>query len=305
MYSIAYLVNYTSELLFIFTALFCALVRWLHVCNHYQAHVDYFFPARREFIFLCLLPLMEIPYLLHINSFDALFSAFIWSVLAYPPAISLMLNRYFFQGAKLTPKVILIRFLPLFLISAPLLFCGMKGGDVLLPYRWPITIAVLILFVIQNFYILKLLSRIYRVMKNYQAMEYSNECATQIRMQRIAFYSIPVEMMLWLLLCFLINSEWSLLTWNLVFSISLLATLVHSLHTMQHGTYSSDTDTFVPPSPPSSADDQCIELADALRQLIDDGNAYKSPNLRLSEVMKPLHCSYAEATAAIAASPYG
>jgi AraC-like DNA-binding protein len=305
MYSTAYLINYTSELLYIFTALFCALIRWLHVCSRYQTYADYFFPARREFIFLCLLPLMEAPYLLHIESFDALFAAFVWSVMAYPSALSLMLNRYFFQGQRLTFKVFLTRFFPLLLIYAPLFVCGMKGGDSLLPYRWPITGAVLVIFAFQSFFILKLLIRIYRVMKHYQAMEYSNENGAQIRMQRMAFYSLPIEMFLWLLLCFLINNEWSLLSWNAVFTVSLLATLVYCLHTMHHGIYDSELDEFIPPKQSRSTEAQCVELAESLRQLIEAGEAYKSPNLRLSEVMKPLHCSYAEATAAIACSPYG
>jgi hypothetical protein len=91
-----YILYYSANLIFIFTALVCALVRWGHTCPEFSHNIEMHYPARKISIVFCFLFMLEFPYLLNVRSTDALLYANVYSMLFYPIMVVMMAKRYFF-----------------------------------------------------------------------------------------------------------------------------------------------------------------------------------------------------------------
>lgn len=83
-------------LAFILAGIFCAVIRWLHVCHPYGGRrADYYYPARRQATFFFAAIVLQFPYVLHPS--DAATWTYIraFGVLYYPVCFSMLFRRYF------------------------------------------------------------------------------------------------------------------------------------------------------------------------------------------------------------------
>lgn len=87
-------------LIYIFSGIFCGIVRWFHMCHPYDLKGDYFYPARKGITISCLLLIVLLPYVLNVNDADAWLYARSFGIIYYPILTSWMILRYFKGNLK-------------------------------------------------------------------------------------------------------------------------------------------------------------------------------------------------------------
>lgn len=82
-------------LVFILSGIFCAVIRWLHVCHPYGRHADFYYPARRQTTFFFAAIALQFPYVL--SPVDSATWIYIraFGVLYYPACFAMLFRRYF------------------------------------------------------------------------------------------------------------------------------------------------------------------------------------------------------------------
>ena len=83
-------------LTYILAGIFCALVRWFHVCVPYSGDAaDYYYPARRQLTFFYAVCLLQFPYVIDPSSEATWIYVSIFGILYYPVCFALLFRRYF------------------------------------------------------------------------------------------------------------------------------------------------------------------------------------------------------------------
>mgnify|MGYP003174565848 CR=1 FL=1 len=73
-------------LVFVVTGIFCAAVRWFHMCRPFDKEAYYFYPARWQVSFFFAAVVMELPYVFAPSS-SAVYP-YLWNpVLSYVPVL--------------------------------------------------------------------------------------------------------------------------------------------------------------------------------------------------------------------------
>lgn len=86
---------YSVALLHVFSALYFAVVRWCHVCAPYKHNPDYYFPARKWISIMCLLVMLEIPYIINPASDVCFLTACAVLAVNYPLSAVMVCFAYF------------------------------------------------------------------------------------------------------------------------------------------------------------------------------------------------------------------
>lgn len=121
-----YTMNYNSTadiffadtcLIYIMAGIFCALVRWFHVCGPYSEAADYYYPARKQLTFFYALCALQFPYVMNPENTAIWTYVSIFGILYYPVCFAMIYRRYF-DRRKLYDnwKGLLFTVLPLLLI---------------------------------------------------------------------------------------------------------------------------------------------------------------------------------------------
>lgn len=84
-------------LVFVVTGLFCAAVRWFHMCRPFDKEAYYFYPARWQVSFFFAAVVMELPYVFTPSSSAVWNYIRIFGILYYPMCLSSIFLRYFRQ----------------------------------------------------------------------------------------------------------------------------------------------------------------------------------------------------------------
>lgn len=84
-------------LVFVVTGLFCAAVRWFHMCRPFDKEAYYFYPARWQVSFFFAAVVMELPYVFAPSSSAVWNYIRIFGILYYPMCLSSIFLRYFRQ----------------------------------------------------------------------------------------------------------------------------------------------------------------------------------------------------------------
>ena len=92
----SYLLLFSANLTFILTNLYGWLLKWFYKPHAYGDNFVQLFPAYKSVGGLCLLQVLELPYLLRIGEADALLYANAYSILVFPLLLLVMCERYFF-----------------------------------------------------------------------------------------------------------------------------------------------------------------------------------------------------------------
>lgn len=83
-------------LAYILAGIFCALVRWFHVCGPYSGDAaDYYYPARKQLTFFYAVCALQFPYVLDPSNEAAWIYVSIFGILYYPVCFALLFRRYF------------------------------------------------------------------------------------------------------------------------------------------------------------------------------------------------------------------
>ncbi len=83
-------------LTYILAGIFCAIVRWFHVCAPYSGDAaDYYYPARRQLTFFYAVCLLQFPYVIDPSSEATWIYVSIFGILYYPVCFALLFRRYF------------------------------------------------------------------------------------------------------------------------------------------------------------------------------------------------------------------
>ena len=83
-------------LTYILAGIFCALVRWFHVCAPYSGDAaDYYYPARKQLTFFYAVCVLQFPYVIDPSSEATWIYVSIFGILYYPVCFALLFRRYF------------------------------------------------------------------------------------------------------------------------------------------------------------------------------------------------------------------
>ena len=84
-------------LVFVVTGIFCAAVRWFHMCRPFDKEAYYFYPARWQVSFFFAAVVMELPYVFAPSSSAVWNYIRIFGILYCPMCLSSIFLRYFRQ----------------------------------------------------------------------------------------------------------------------------------------------------------------------------------------------------------------
>lgn len=123
-----YVFFFSTNLIFLFTCVFCALIKSSYVYKEERNDVRKYHPAHKEYIIILCGTLLEFPYLLNIESDDALLYARVFALVQYPLWSLALMEKYFFKDRTYSFKSFLIAFI-LYVIMLPLTIKAFEGGN--------------------------------------------------------------------------------------------------------------------------------------------------------------------------------
>lgn len=124
-----------SCLILVVTSLFCALVRYFHMCRPFDEKKAYFYPARKLITIIYACFALPVVWLFRMDSPDAYFFMRVFLVLLLPGAGVLSFRQFFFSQTKHRRLIfVLSGIIPLAVILTCWIY-GWIGGDTLHRHR--------------------------------------------------------------------------------------------------------------------------------------------------------------------------
>ena len=124
-----------SCLILVVTSLFCALVRYFHMCRPFDEEEAYFYPARKLITIVYACFALPVVWLFRMDSPDAYFFMRVFLVLLLPGAGVLSFRRFFFSKTRHRRLIfVLSGIIPLAIMLACWIY-GWIGGDTLYRHR--------------------------------------------------------------------------------------------------------------------------------------------------------------------------
>lgn len=124
-----------SCLILVVTSLFCALVRYFHMCRPFDEEETYFYPARKLITIIYACFALPVVWLFRMDSPDAYFFMRVFLVLLLPGAGVLSFRRFFFSKTRHRRLIfVLSGIIPLAIMLACWIY-GWIGGDTLYRHR--------------------------------------------------------------------------------------------------------------------------------------------------------------------------
>ena len=124
-----------SCLILVVTSLFCALVRYFHMCRPFDEEEAYFYPARKLITIIYACFALPVVWLFRMDSPDAYFFMRVFLVLLLPGAGVLSFRRFFFSKTRHRRLIfVLSGIIPLAVILTCWIY-GWIGGDTLHRHR--------------------------------------------------------------------------------------------------------------------------------------------------------------------------
>lgn len=124
-----------SCLILVVTSLFCALVRYFHMCRPFDEKEAYFYPARKLITIIYACFALPVVWLFRMDSPDAYFFMRVFLMLLLPGAGVLSFRRFFFSKTRHRRLIfVLSGIIPLAIMLACWIY-GWIGGDTLYRHR--------------------------------------------------------------------------------------------------------------------------------------------------------------------------
>lgn len=160
---------------YVLAGVFCAILRWFHMCHPYDRYRHYFYPSRKTVTILFLLTLIQIPYLMHPQSEDGWLLERCFTVIYAPTFGSISLRSYFFGNLRQWFKKMFWTILLPSLLTLFLFINALNGGNELEQYVCPIRIASLLFSTIIAATLIIVFIKMMRKIRIINQEEYSNE----------------------------------------------------------------------------------------------------------------------------------
>ena len=124
-----------SCLILVVTSLFCALVRYFHMCRPFDEEETYFYPARKLITIIYACFALPVVWLFRMDSPDAYFFMRVFLMLLLPGAGVLSFRRFFFSKTRHRRLILVLSgIIPLAIMLACWIY-GWIGGDTLYRHR--------------------------------------------------------------------------------------------------------------------------------------------------------------------------
>ncbi len=160
---------------FVLSSLFCAVVRWFHMCRPFDKEESYFYPARRLITLIFLLFTLEAVYLFHPQEADTWLFIRSFLVISLPAMGTLAFKRYFFgDKRRRSRRILLVGVVPGVAVGT-LFVMACMGEGILERYHTAVLTAVGVLGVVLNICLLRASWWLYTLINAYQHGEYSNK----------------------------------------------------------------------------------------------------------------------------------
>lgn len=308
-YQTPYIYYCLSNFLFVVTCMFCAIIRWFHVCHEYREQHQFYFPARKIVACMFAVQLLQSVYWLNVYSEEAFFFVSLFGVLIIPPFFVFIERRYFFFF-PFKKKELLGHFaLPALILSS--FIYGIYHSNLFFAhYRVKYQILATLLFIIEFYWLVKGQIHIWNILRHRFEMEYadSSHFPTLFANRKLGMtvcWSLVLLFVLWA------NSRWIKLGVDLF--LSMIA--VHFLITI--------LDTHREADPPVSADpntdnadtverknvylseSQRLELEERIVDLLVKEELFKQSDLSLNALVKSIGYNRSYISETIGLSSYG
>lgn len=160
---------------FVLSSLFCAVVRWFHMCRPFDREEAYFYPARRLITLIFLFFTSEAVYLFHPREADTWLFIRSFLVISLPAMGTLAFKRFFFGDERRRRlRILLVGGVPGVAVGA-LFVMACVGGGVLERYHTAVLTAVGVLGGVLSLCLLRASWWLYTLINAYQHGEYSNK----------------------------------------------------------------------------------------------------------------------------------
>jgi AraC-like DNA-binding protein len=275
-----YIYFFAANLIFLFSCAFCAYMRWMHTCDEYKYDLDWFYPARKPYIVIYLLAMLEFPYLLDVFSPDALLYARVFMAITYPLFIYILFERYFFYTHFSTRHIIAICITPVVLLL-PLAYFALRGGATAVRYETDIILLSTIICAVEVYAEMKTARKLYKRAKAEAEKEYSSSEDFPTVMAKKLLRCLPLSIIVCVILPSLFSSGWIKLVRDILLAIfDLWVTAVTLRSYRLHKTaIAEEEDT------EDIAESQFTVLLDKIvREVISQG-LYLNPKVRLEDLV--------------------
>ena len=172
--SIADILYADACFLFMLTGVFCAIVRWSHMCRPYNDNGEYYYPARRQLTFFYACVVMQFPYFFNPSDEGVWCYIRFFGIIYYPMCYVMLYSRYF-HGRKLAGWSDKLFFaVPMLLVLLMLLASVQGGGWLEKQFGW-LRYVVGALSILLTLKLLDVLKPIRQSIRSYHMQNYSSE----------------------------------------------------------------------------------------------------------------------------------
>lgn len=300
-----------GNFLFVIVCCLCAIVRWCHVCQEYQAMKSYYFPARKIVTAMFGIQLLQSLYWMNVFSDELFFYASLFGVLIIPPFF-VMMERNFYFFSPVTKRELAGHFLVPMLLLLFVLYGAYDKQMELSTYRLGIQLAATTLFAAEFSLVIKGQVQVWHALREQFEMEYSDaESFPNLFARRKVGMTLGWSLLLLLVLwadsrMVKLGVDVALSLIAVQFLLTILNAQRKSPVTDPEGEIEEEED-----GSPSSlrstylSESQRLELEQRIVDLLKGEELFKQSDLSLDVLVKRIGNNRSYISEAISLSPYG
>lgn len=214
---------------FVLSSLFCAVIRWFHMCRPFDRKESYFYPARRLVTLIFLIFTLEAVYLFHPQEADTWLFIRSFLVISLPAMGTLAFKQFFFGDERRRRlRILLVGGVPGVAVGA-LFVMACMGGEVLEQHHTTVLTAVGVLGGVLNICLLRASWWLYTLINAFQHGEFSNKDDFPVRFAS-GVVALPLLTVLAGWAVFLTGSREVNAWLNVVMAVMNVAILIAILH---------------------------------------------------------------------------
>ena len=266
-----------SCLILVVTSLFCALVRYFHMCRPFDEEETYFYPARKLITIVYACFALPVVWLFRMDSPDAYFFMRVFLMLLLPGAGVLSFRRFFFSKTRHRRLIfVLSGIIPLAIMLACWIY-GWIGGDTLYRHRDMLLLLIGGYSLLLTALLLHTTNWLLRQIRQHMQEEYSNSEDFPVRFAGFVVF-MPVLYLgaAWWL--FITGDHDYNMWFQLVISVMHIVLLIRILHPQR-----KEYREVVSGSSLLSVDAK-DELEAKIRAALTEDRLYLNPNLKIGEL---------------------
>ena len=214
----------------ILSGIFCAVVRWFHMCRPYSEHEKYFYPARRWATLFFAAVALEIPYVVYPYDTDVWLYIRVFGIVYYPFCFSVLFEKYFKnRGFGKDVGSLLLIAVPSLFIFGVLLLIIMHGKEQLEGVRTTILISAGVLSILLTIYFMVVVKWLRGRIDEFHSQNFSNEEDFPYRFAKKILY-VPLVWIALAWVIFVTGSRGFKIFYDILLAVWMIAFLCMILH---------------------------------------------------------------------------